>query len=62
MPHRTPPLTAHIPRLTFHIGISSVPTCPTQGDEAMLIPAILGVLDDKVYRVIVRTHHVDVHA
>ena len=28
----------------------------------MLIPAILGVLDDKVYRVIVRTHHVDVHA
>ena len=33
-----------------------------QGDETALIPAILGILDEKVYRVVVRTHHADVHA
>ena len=33
-----------------------------QGDETALIPAILGILDEKVYRVVVRTHRADVHA
>ena len=34
----------------------------TKSDETALVPAILGILDEKVYRVVVRTHHADVHA